>query len=54
MKELYVRRRSSTRNAIIIIDIRMKYEIESSGEYTVGNYGKWSLDWHGMAIIFLS
>ena len=52
MRELCVRSRGSTINAMIIIDFKMKYEIKSSRESTVEHYGKRGLGWHGMAVIF--
>ena len=52
MKELCLRSRGSTINAIIIIDFKMKYEIKSSRESTVEHYGKRGLGWHGMVNIF--
>jgi len=52
MRELCIRSRGSTINAMIIIDFKMKYEIQSSRESTVEHYGKRGLGWHGMAIIF--
>ena len=52
MKELCLRSRGSTINAIIIIDFKMKYEIKSSRESKVEHYGKRGLGWHGMAFFF--
>ena len=52
MKELCLRSRGSTINAMIIIDFKMKYEIKSSRESTVEHYGERGLGWHSMAIIF--
>ena len=52
MKELCVRSRGSSINAMIIVDFKMKYEIKSSRESTVEHYRKRGLGWHGITIIF--
>ena len=52
MKELCLRSRGSTINAIIIIDFKMKYEIGNSRESTVEQYRKRGLGWHGMTFFF--
>lgn len=43
MKELCVGSRGSTINTIIIIDLKMKYEIKCSRVSTVEHYDKWGL-----------
>ena len=52
MKELCLRSRGSTINAMIIIDFKMIYEIKSYRKSTGEYYGKRGLGWHRMAIIF--